>query len=330
MRPESVDPQLIWTRYWRSGALHSCVTSYDGNYDGRVRAFWYSVFDALQAGDSCLDVGTGNGALPLMLLEWAGSRGLALRCAAIDLADIDPRSSLPSRAELLAQVDFRSNCSVERLPFEDASFALVTSQYAVEYADRGRSLAEIARVLHPGGRLAMLAHHGGSLLARVAEEEMAHCDLLLAEEGMLASAQRLMPYLALAATPDGVRRLRADPAAEATRQAFNQAAARTIETRNRAAVPDVLQQVPDQVGEILKAVPQIGAAAAGEALRRLGESVQDMRGRLDALCRCALDEAAVREFSEAARSAGLALERCEPLHHEDGALMAWAIEARRV
>ena len=51
--PQSVDPYRnerrieSWSRYWASGALHSCAGSFDGNYAGSLRAFWNEVFSSL-------------------------------------------------------------------------------------------------------------------------------------------------------------------------------------------------------------------------------------------------------------------------------------------
>ena len=46
--------------------------------------------------------------------------------------------------------------AAERLPFADGEFDLVTCQFALMFfTDRAAALAEMARVLRPGGRLAL-------------------------------------------------------------------------------------------------------------------------------------------------------------------------------
>jgi SAM-dependent methyltransferase len=45
--------------------------------------------------------------------------------------------------------------TAESLPFPDASFDAVTSQFGLMFMDRPRALAEMRRVLRPGGRLAV-------------------------------------------------------------------------------------------------------------------------------------------------------------------------------
>ena len=78
----------VWSRYWASGALHSCATSYRNNYAGSIGAFWQDAFAALPAPACVLDVATGNAALPNLLLTTR--RETAIECDAIDLARIEP------------------------------------------------------------------------------------------------------------------------------------------------------------------------------------------------------------------------------------------------
>ena len=56
------------------------------------------------------------------------------------------RERLPASAEHLLEG------RIEELPFPDASFDLVTATGVLEYADVDAALAELARVLRPGGR----------------------------------------------------------------------------------------------------------------------------------------------------------------------------------
>lgn len=73
-------------------------------------------------------------------------------------------SSFPSASDLLASIDYRSSVSSDSLPFASGTFDLVYSIAALEHVpEPERTVAEIARVLAPGG-LAIheidLKHHG--------------------------------------------------------------------------------------------------------------------------------------------------------------------------
>lgn len=78
--------------------------------------------------------------------------------------DFPSVSSFPSAPALLSTIDYRSSVSSDQLPFPNGAFDLVYSIAALEHvSEPERTVAEIARVLEPGG-LAIheidLKHHG--------------------------------------------------------------------------------------------------------------------------------------------------------------------------
>jgi ubiquinone/menaquinone biosynthesis C-methylase UbiE len=88
-------------------------------------------------------VGCGTGNLASRLVD----RGLDVAAIDLDPAMVDlARGRLAGRAEVAV-------ASVTALPFADASFDGVVSTLSMHHwADKGAGLAEIARVLRPGGR----------------------------------------------------------------------------------------------------------------------------------------------------------------------------------
>lgn len=107
---------------------------------------------AVAPGDRVLDVGTGTGALALVV---AGSTS-AGRIVAIDptWAMLDKARQNAARAGLAQKVTFCRG-SAEASPFRDSSFDVVVSSMAMHHTDVRRTLLEMARVLRPGGRLAI-------------------------------------------------------------------------------------------------------------------------------------------------------------------------------
>lgn len=115
---------------------------------------------SLRSGDRLLDVGCGTG----LLLSEAGRRHPDCR-----LAGVDPvpamlavaRRRLPADVELCAGV-------AERLPYADASFDAVTSCNVLHHvADPLAAVREMARVLRPGGVLALTDWSADFLATRI-------------------------------------------------------------------------------------------------------------------------------------------------------------------
>ena len=114
--------------------------------DPRWRRFLVSRVEA-GAGDRVLDVATGTGAVAAELLCQKG-------CSVVGL-DQSPEMIAVAR-ERLPQVEL-VEASAENLPFEDASFDALTFTYLLRYVDDpGATLAELARVVRPGGTIAGL------------------------------------------------------------------------------------------------------------------------------------------------------------------------------
>jgi SAM-dependent methyltransferase len=291
-----------WSRYWAGGALHSCATSFADNYDDAIGVFWRGIFASLRGSERVLDVATGNGALPRLLIDTLAAEGRLPEIDAVDLADIDPQWARQLAPPTGERVRFHSRVAAESLPFGDASFDLVISQYGLEYSDLARSVGEVARVLKPGGMVALVLHHRDSLPVRCGGFEVAHIDWLQASGGLIDRARRLLPYLARLATPDGRASLQRDPDAGKARTRLNEAM-RALDSRAQTEpVPDLLLEIQSQVGELLGSTAAIGERAARARLQAIVDSMTSARLRQAELVAHALDRAALdRLAAELAR-----------------------------
>jgi ubiquinone/menaquinone biosynthesis C-methylase UbiE len=115
-----------------------------------------TLFDVMspQQGERVLDVGCGSGALDRLFARRYGNANLL---TAIDLNPFLLReaASLASTEGIDATITFREG-SAEALPFEDASFECLFSVTVLEECDADRALAEMRRVVKPGGRVGVI------------------------------------------------------------------------------------------------------------------------------------------------------------------------------
>jgi SAM-dependent methyltransferase len=105
----------------------------------------------LRPGERVLDLGSGSGTDILCAAVLVGESG---RVVGVDMTDaqLDKARRL---AEPFPQVELVES-RIEKLPFEDASFDVVISNGVINLSLlKGRVFAEAARVLEPGGRLAI-------------------------------------------------------------------------------------------------------------------------------------------------------------------------------
>jgi SAM-dependent methyltransferase len=97
-------------------------------------------------GQRVLDVACGTGALTLAAAAIVGPGGR------VTGLDINPGMRAVAKGKSRT-IDWREG-QAENLPFDDASFDAVISQFGLMFFnDRPRALAEMMRVLKPGGRL---------------------------------------------------------------------------------------------------------------------------------------------------------------------------------
>lgn len=283
-----------WSRYWASGALHSCGGSFEGNYAGAIAGFWQRVFTRLDGRSArVLDLCCGNAPLSRLLVE---SRVFArgyIDIDAVDAARVDPRwpDAMPAGARERLRV--HGGIDAAALPFADASFDLCMSQYGIEYAAPD-AFDEVVRVLAPGGIFASVLHHTGSLPVSIARAELLHLDWLEHDSGLLPAVSALVGYMALAATPEGAAQLRVDPAATAARHRFNDCMGRMGAKIDASQWPDVLLEARDAVMAALATARQAGAEAGSAAVRDIGQWLGETRLRQHELVEVALDQARLR------------------------------------
>ncbi len=319
--------RTAWSRYWKQDVLHSLPGSFTGNYEGAIARFWQRNFEALGPQHHVLDIATGNGAIPqLLCLACADAMP---RVDAIDLADVAPDWLASQPPACRDALHFHSGVSAEALPFPDGAFNLVTSQYGIEYCDDARTVPELARVLAPGGRVALLMHHRGSRLAEVAREEQRLAGWLLQPSGFLDHLEAIVPWVAQAASEQGRERLRGSAQANQARGDFNRSMQALGAAAAESPFPDLLEETRAFSAQALGSLQAQPAAVVLDHCRAHRESLRDARLRYAELCECAMDEDRVAAFAGRLAANGLAGIVHAPIDHDNGMLMGWTLTASK-
>ena len=143
---------LIGSGGWRYDLMESFLDTW--LFRGQVRQLRQrtAALARIQSGDAVLDVGCGTGTLALEAARRVGRAGR--------VAGVDPGAEQIARARAKAarrhvSIEFQTGV-IEQLPFPDQTFDVVLSTLMMHHLPnplKRQGLAEIARVLKPGGRL---------------------------------------------------------------------------------------------------------------------------------------------------------------------------------
>lgn len=279
--------------HWRLGS----PTAFGGAYTGALWAFWQRIFWALQQDlprARVLDLGTGNYAIPRI----ARTISAAFELHALDRVAPHPAMTPPG-------VQFRL-ASAHATGYQNGYFDAVVGNFALEYTAEilPQALAEIHRILRPGGRAAFVLHHRDSVAVRDAKRYL---------------KQRVLPRIA-EALERVAHEFQNTPGAF-PRRAFDKAmrdlevlAAEVPDDEFAADAPRMLQQIEQQ--------PTPDAMRA--LLERRQTEVRFYRQRDEELLRVAIPADAHR-FLEQLVAHAFVVDAWEPLY-DDGQLIGWTLQ----
>lgn len=310
-----------WETYYRGGVIATCPTGADGGYDLEVRDAWVEFFSVLSEGARILDVGTGNGVVALIAAETAAARRLNWEIHATDLAQIDPRRDVPDGERRFAGIVFHAGVPTERLPFEGESFDAVSGHYALEYTETGAALAEIRRVLKPGGDAQFIVHSTDSMLVQSARRSLREAELVLVETKAYRRLHRLvtMEQVTPAAIQSATTELRA--AIHIIKQA--------LEHTRQAGDGRVLSVALDAMQKLLAARTQMNPHAVGLEVDRAEAELRASVRRLKDLIEHACTTEAMGRIEKQAAAAGFSLIERMPLFHAGSNLVGWQLLLHR-
>ena len=325
-----------WSRFWQRGNLTTFEGHFRDNYDAEIRDFWWAEFARLADGACIVDLATGNGAVALLAAQYAREHAQRFHITGVDSATIEAArvvAARPALAQDLAAISLRGGGPLEAPGLEAGSAHLVTSQYGFEYGDTAAGSVEAARILAPGGRLAMVVHHDQSAILAQAKEGLAQVAMCLNEERFVRLAPRMVKLFrglkpgrqrgGLAWTP-GAEKVRDELMAAAGRLERH---ARQPEAQRKDAgfiefmVPAVLQ--------LLERSRALSPQQLEQAWREIEAEAETYRLRMADLVSAARSEAGIAELGGQLAAAGMENVAVAPLSYGGGTLLGWTLTARK-
>jgi ubiquinone/menaquinone biosynthesis C-methylase UbiE len=272
---------------------------------------WLSFFETFGAKARLLDLATGGGQVAGYASTVSASRADAFEVIGVDQADLGAGArGSGSGATLMGSV------MLERLPFPQAHFDGASSQFGIEYADARLALAELSRVLKPGGRAMLLMHHAQSAISRSTAAQAAAHDRVLGDGAMIRQARR-----AFAAHMAG----RPGPATSAAEQALREAVARATGRLEAAAGFDPARYIVGYLADLAERIARYKPASALARLDEMELGIASWRQRHRSQLNAALDAGGLDAFLQRASRVGLTPNERAEQHDAGGELIAWRI-----
>jgi ubiquinone/menaquinone biosynthesis C-methylase UbiE len=313
-----------WETYYRGGVISTCPTAPDGGYDLEVRDAWVDFFTALPDGARVLDIGTGNGVVPLIAADTAAANGRRFEIHGADLARIDPVKHVADGERRFAGITFHPGVATEKLPFDAESFDAVSGHYALEYAEPGAALAAIHRVLKPGGSAQFVMHHRESALIRAALMSLREAEWLFSEAKLY---RKLHKVVTMEQTSGRLTQSAAVAANEL--RAVIQALKQSIEPARRTGGGRVLSVALDAAQKLLALRQRASPDSAGLEVERAEQDMRASVRRLNDLVRHAPSDTDMANLERLATEAGFELVERVPQLHAGNNLVGWRVRLRK-
>ena len=180
-----------WRDLWKAGFRESCGPDNPATAQ-QIAESWEWWFRDCPDGSRILDIATGNGIVLVHAAASARKEQRSFELTGIDLADIDPPKQIVDFDDAVRNARFVGEVAAESLPFDAASFDVVTSQFGLEYARLDQALAEVTRVSTASGSLIWLAHSPASTVVEQYKAQDTEVDYLLASRGPVYFMKKLV------------------------------------------------------------------------------------------------------------------------------------------
>ncbi|MCB2082931.1 MAG: class I SAM-dependent methyltransferase [Sphingomonadaceae bacterium] len=279
-----------WQDFWADNVDSCAGGCLPQQWHGIVTAqigCWQRLAKHLPRKARILDIATGDG----RVMDWVMRARRDIKPVGCDLAEILPKP--PAGAKV------RTGVAMENLPFHDASFAAVTSQFGFEYGDTLKAACEISRVLQPDGIIGLMTHRqDGAILAHNLRRRE-QIRWVLEELQLIETAKRHLSLRASGIVASLPQRISQAPAEGAARFGHGSAAWEIPEAIRQTLLlgqrdhPATVSAMLDTISE--KARNELGRIASLEAACA---TTSNERGFLAAIGEAGLEQVAIETVCE--------------------------------
>lgn len=264
----SENQNKAWGDFWARQQVRGgggCLPDGWGAIEAAQRAAWTRFAQDLPQECRVLDLATGDG----RVMGWLKEARPDIAVEGVDLA--------PQLPDPPAGTTSTGGVPMEELPFPDAAFGAVVSQFGFEYSRIELTAGQVARVLDPGGRAALLTHRlDGPIMAHNRKRRM-QIGWLFDRKSLFAVAQRTLAARggAFAATPVAIGEI-------------------VTEASHRFGPQSAAWEIAEAVRRSLMMPATVPSGQIGQTLDMIAAQARNETGRIDSLegaCRVAADEA---------------------------------------
>jgi len=319
-KTDSSQVAASWDTYWHGTGDVGSYSSGGVNHPA-ITSFWEAFFQAVRHdynSPTIIDIASGNGAVvecALRVLENEHPDLTSLDVSEAAITNI--RNRFPGVRGVVA--DARS------IPLDSGGYAIATSQFGVEYAGL-EAIDEVARLVAPGGRLALLLHSQAGSIHRECSESL--------DAIVRLQESKFLPYAVqmLGAGFDACRGAdRAPYEAAATQLAPAVQALESIMTQYGEHVAgDTIARLYSDVGEIHGSIQSYEPTEVLDWLKRMEGETEAYARRMSSMCNSAIDNDAFDRICADLRGQGFTTERADLLLAQNQDLpLAWALIATK-
>ena len=310
-----------WSLFWRQGHSTTFGDYFKQGYEGAVADWWQSVLGTLPPGSAVVEMGCGNcSLLPAMIKSGYEGKYIGVDIANVMLSPVAKQGLSESEIEVI----LHSGTPAEDVPEADDSIALVASVFGIEYSDFDRSLAEVLRLLKPGGRLCALLHHDDSVVTSMSRRAISEYNSFAIKKvidalSTISNERDRTPLIA---------GLKTNPRAEKARKKINLLAEKYLSSTN----PDTANATMfGFMTEALKFFKMMGSPsqARRQFISSLAEEHKASHERFKQMVAVAFDEKKIENLQSKLHELGFGETKAEVIYTNKD-ILAWELSTEKL